>query len=160
MVEFRPPEQGDALAVARVLREADRAELRAAGLEGPREWRAAIEEGIEHSAMCWTAVVDGVPAAVLGCRPLPDVGPDVAAPWFLGTDAVWKSRRAFVAAAPSYIALMLERYPRLLNHVHADNTQAVRVLNALGFEIAPPYRHPVTGAQFCVFTMEASDERL
>lgn len=159
MVEFRPPERGDALAVARVLREADRAELRAAGLEGPREWRACIEEGIAHSALCWTALVQGVPAAVLGCRALPDVGPDVGAPWFLGTDAVWKSRRAFVAVAPSYIGQMLERFPRLLNHVHASNTRAVRWLEAVGFDLAPPHRHPVTGAWFRVFTKE-THERL
>lgn len=153
-VEFRAPQTGDALSVARMLRAADRAELQAAGLIGPREWRAAIEDGIKHSPLCWTAVVDGLPAAVLGCRPLPDVGPDIAAPWFLGTDAVWRKRRAFVAIAPSYIRLMQSHYPRLMNEVHADNAQAVRMLEALGFDLAPPYRHPETGAPFRVFTME------
>lgn len=149
VVEVRAPQPGDAVRVAQQLRAADRLELQAAGLTGPREWRDAIEEGIAHSPLCWTATVNRTPAAVFGCRPLPELG--VAAPWFLGTDAVLRQRRAFVRLAPAYIDSMLATYPLLRNAAHAENREALRWLRAAGFELGAPFEVQ-SGARFIEFT--------
>lgn len=152
-VEIRPPERADALYLAQHLRAADAAECRAAGLKGPREWRAALLDGMAQSPLCWTACVDRRPAAMFGCRPLLELGS--AAPWFIGTDAVWQQRRAFVAQAPAYIDQMLALYPTLRNAVHADNLLAQRWLRAAGFALGEPHQ-VATGAWFIEFTREGA----
>lgn len=146
-VEIRPAVLADADIVAADLRAADRAECLAAGVA---DVRGAIREGIEHSALCWTALVDGQPVAVFGVRAWGDSG----VPWLLGTEALVVHRRAFIRQAPTYIDLMLQAFPRLLNHVHADNTRAVLWLRRAGFTLHPTHPHPATGAPFHLFTME------
>ena len=146
-VEIWPALRRDAAAVAANLRDADRAECAAAGVD---DFEGVIADGIEHSALCWTAWVDGQPAAVFGVRAWDEVG----VPWMLGTDAVQVHRRAFIQLAPAYIDQMLQAFPRLLNHVHARNTLAVRWLKHAGFALQEPHAHPSTGEPFHVFTMD------
>ena len=147
-VEIQQAVAADAAPVAAHLRAADLAECLAAGVE---DIERAIVEGVENSPMCWTAWVDDRPAAVFGVRPWGAVG----VPWMLGTDDVIAQRRAFIKLAPAYIATMMQAYPRLMNHVHTDNVQAVRWLRRAGFALQSPHAHPATGAPFQVFEMEA-----
>ena len=149
-VETRAPRPGDAAAVAENLRDADLAELIAAGLD---EIEPVIQEGIDLSALCWTATADGRPVCVFGVREWEGRG----VPWLLGTAEMAAHRRAFIAQAPAYIAQMLEAFPVLINHVHAANEQAVRWLKRAGFALAEPHAHPNTGEPFHLFTMERRD---
>jgi hypothetical protein len=91
-----------------------------------------------------------VPAAVFGVRAWGDAG----VPWLLGTEVLVAQRRAFIRQAPAYIDLMLQAFPRLLNHVHAENTRAVLWLKRAGFTLHAPHPHPATGVPFHLFTME------
>lgn len=144
--EIRAPRPGDAEAVASDLRGADLAELIAAGLD---DIEAVIQDGIDHSALCWTATVEGRPVCVFGVREWEGQG----VPWLLGTEEMAQHRRAFIALAPAYIRLMLEAFPVLINHVHAANELAVRWLKRAGFTLAAPHDHPNTGEPFQLFTM-------
>lgn len=147
-VEVRLPQFGDVPIIADRLRLADVEECHAAGV-----WdiRGAIHEGIVHSTLCYVVTVDGRPEAIFGVRPWSDWG----VPWMLGTDVVPQQRRALIALAPRYIDLMLRAYPRLMNHVHARNTKAVRWLRRAGFTLHEARPHPETGEAFHVFVMEA-----
>ncbi len=146
-VEIRAPQPGDAAHIAAHLREADLDELIAAGLD---DIEPVIQEGIDHSALCWTATVDGRPLCVFGVREWEGKG----APWLMGTLEMAAHKRAFIAQAPAYIGLMLEAFPVLINHVHAANEQAVRWLMRAGFKLQAPEPHPATGELFQTFTME------
>ena len=146
-VEIRAPRPGDAEAVAGNLREADLAELIAAGLD---DIEGVIQEGIDLSARCWTATADDRPVCVFGVREWDGRG----VPWLLGTAEMAEHKRAFIAQAPAYIGLMLEAFPVLINHVHAANAQAVRWLKRAGFELQEPHEHPATGEAFLMFTKE------
>jgi hypothetical protein len=146
-VEIRAPQPGDAWTVANHLREADLNELIAAGLD---DIEGVIQEGIDLSALCWTATADGRPVCVFGVREWEGRG----VPWLLGTQEMAAHRRAFIAQAPAYIELMLEAFPVLINHVHAKNEQAVRWLRRAGFALQEPHAHPATGEAFLMFTKE------
>lgn len=146
-VEIRAPRAGDAAYVADHLREADLDELIAAGLD---DIEGVIQEGIEMSALCWTATADGRPLCVFGVREWEGRG----VPWLLGTAEMVDHKRAFITEAPAYIELMLESFPVLINHVHAANEQAVRWLKRAGFALAEPHAHPNTGELFQLFTLE------
>lgn len=153
-VEIRAPRPGDAAYIAEHLRDADLAELIAAGLAeliaaGLDDIEGVIQEGIDHSALCWTATAEGRPVCVFGVREWEGRG----VPWLLGTQEMAAHRRAFIALAPSYIGLMLEAFPVLINHVHAANEQAVRWLARAGFQLMAPEPHPDTGEPFQQFTM-------
>lgn len=148
VVDVRHPWDGDVAIVADRLRRADVAECHAAGVT---DIRGVIWDGVKHSELCWTACVNGRPEAIFGARSFGDWG----VPWFLGTDAVLTHRRAFVRMAPRYIRMMLQRFPRLMNHVHVDNEQAVRWLRGAGFTLRDAHPHPNTGEAFILFTMEA-----
>lgn len=146
--EIRAPRPGDAAYVADHLRDADLAEIIAAGLD---DIEAVIQEGIDHSALCWTATVEGRPVCVFGVREWEGRG----APWLLGTSEMARHKGAVIALAPAYIRLMLEAFPVLINHVHAANEQAVRWLKRVGFTMHAAYQRPDTGEMFQPFTMEA-----
>lgn len=144
-VEIRAPRAGDAAAVAGNLRDADLAELIAAGLD---DIEGVIQEGIDLSALCWTATAAGVPLCVFGVREWDGNG----VPWLLGTQELRRYRGAVIRQAPAYIGLMLEAFPVLINHVHAANEQAVRWLKRAGFTLHDPHEHPSTGELFHLFT--------
>lgn len=142
----------DAACIAEGLREADRAELRAAGYRDEIH-RLAIERSIAVSVHAWTAEVNGRPGVVFGVRAEGDtLFSQVGIPWALGTDAVTANRRALVVLPPGYIREMLRAFPTLTNYVHAENTQAIRWLKRAGFVIerAAPNAY---GAMFHRFTM-------
>lgn len=149
-VEIRASQPGDAAWVADRLRDADLAELIAAGLD---DIEGVIQEGIDHSALCWTATADGRPLCVFGVREWEGRG----VPWLLGTAEMSAFKGAVIGLAPSYIAKMLEAFPVLINHVHAANAQAVRWIKRMGFALAEPHEHPNTGEPFHLFTMERGD---
>ena len=46
-----------------------------------------------------------------------------------------------------------ERFGRLYNTVHAENTLAVRWLRRMGFVLHEPHAHPDTGEMFHYFEM-------
>lgn len=89
--------------------------------------------GLSGSTMCWTAMVDGVPAAIFGVYPISALT-RVAAPWLLGTDMTKKVRRRFITEGKKYVDEMLRLFPVLINYVDKRNDQSIRWLMWLGFD--------------------------
>lgn len=149
MVEIRPATALDVIALAPRLRPADLREIAAGSGANPS---AALQRGVEHSTVCWTAEVDGVPASMFGVGSL---GEGVGCPWLLGSDLIDRNPRAFVRHARHYIRRMLDLYPTLRNFVHAENHRAVRWLTRAGFQILPAVPHGRAGALFHPFEMRS-----
>lgn len=112
------------------LRTSDRIECAAYG----DDVLALIRSSVARSLLCWTGVVDGELAAIIGVTPL-DVLNGVGVPWMLGTTVLDRHSRILVRRTPEYIARMLAAFPHLVNYVHAKNTTSVRWLRRLGFTL-------------------------
>lgn len=105
-----------------------------------------------HSTRCWVFEAAGKPAAVFGVVPLTLLSP-IGSPWFLGTEEVFKHRRAFVRYGRLYTRLMLRSYPHLLNYVDARDTPSVQWLAHIGYEVHPPEPYGPGGRLFHKFEM-------
>ena len=139
MLRFASPTEADVTELGDAMRLADREELAACGIYDAHE---AARHGAAFSAMCWAAHDDTGLLCIFGVAPVAE-RVDIGAPWLLGTFRLFGStqRRSLVVDSRAYIALMLERFPTLINFVHAKNTRSVRWLASLGFALAPaaPY---------------------
>lgn len=151
MIEFVQPTEAHVAELAAHMRQADRDELRAAGLT---DCRKSLNDSLAVSSHMATILIDGRVAAIFGLVPLSLLG-GTAAPWLLGTDLVVVHRRALMRRAPPYIAQMLRIYPHLFNWVYMGNGLAVRWLRRAGFDLHPPTPHPLTGEPFRRFEMKA-----
>ncbi|MDL2315710.1 hypothetical protein LJC59_01315 [Desulfovibrio sp. OttesenSCG-928-A18] len=136
--------------IARHMREADRAEVWASGLQTPSE---ALEESLSRSVLAWTCFVDGVPAAMAGVCPRGSLFSRIGVPWLLATDALNAVRRSFARHSRFYVDAMQDAFPRLENYVHAGNSTSLRWLAWCGFSID---RAPVNinGEDFFLFWRE------
>lgn len=150
-VLIRPTQPGDAETLAANLRPADLAECMAYGRP---DIAAGIASSVNRSVLCWTGLIDGELAAILGCAPINMLG-GIGSPWMLGTPVLDAHQRVLVRKTPEYIARMLTAFPHLVNFVHAENTTSVRWLRRLGFTLheAVPYGAP--GEMFHPFEMRA-----
>jgi hypothetical protein len=96
--------------------------------------RTAIRLGLLGSTHAWTATADGRPIAMWGCCPV-SVMDGSGKPWLLGADESRRHARKFLVHGLDSIAVMLESYNRLSNHVAAGNSAAIRLLLRWGFTI-------------------------
>lgn len=149
-VEVRAYRPGDDEALARNLRDQDRAELDACG---HADHLAAIRSSVERSRFVCVIESAGEMVCILGLSEAGTALASYGVPWLLGTPLVPLRRRALARLAPRYIRAMLGLYPELRNLVHADNTVAVRWLRRAGFTLHPAQPHPATGAPFHLFEM-------
>lgn len=131
-LSFRPPLDADVDDLAPRVRQYDRIECEVHGLS-PRN---ALRLGAASSLECYTALVDGRPEAMFGISPA-SLLDGIGQPWMLASDAAYDCGRAWLRVAPLFVTRFARRFPRMENHVHADNLRAQRVIRALGFDIAP-----------------------
>jgi hypothetical protein len=134
------------------VRPADLAEINAIGLHNSP--LAALQQSVAISQHSAVALHDGVPLCVFGVSPVSLLS-GVGSPWLIGSVVLEQHTKELVARAPAYIRLMLRIYPRLENHVHAENRRAVRWLRAAGFTIHPPAPYGLRGELFHPFSMGA-----
>jgi len=114
--------------LAENLRDADRAELAAAGHD-PAD--ALVESyAVSDPDMCWTALVDGEPVAIWGAARLDDV---FGSAWLLTAKKLETVKREAWVASVEYVRKMHSRYPVLFNYVDARNVVSRRWLQRLGF---------------------------
>ena len=150
-VLIRPTEPGDAAQLFAHLRATDLAECQA---YGRGDTAAGIEASVHRSALCWTGLIDGELAAILGCAPI-NMLTGIGSPWMLGTPVLDAHQRVLVRETPEYIARMLKAFPHLVNFVHAKNTTSVRWLRRLGFSLSEPAPFGPLGEPFHRFEKRA-----
>lgn len=150
-VVFRAPLPGDAERLTENMRQADRDEVVAS--TGDNVLRA-VRLSIGASESCKVAECDGGLLCIWGIAPLSLLS-DEAAPWLLGTPAIYRHARLLTRTARGYCQDALGRYQLLANYVDARNTASIRWLRRIGFELQPPEPHGVAGLPFHRFEMRA-----
>ena len=150
-VVIRPTLPGDAAELFANLRPADLAECEA---YGEPDIERSIALSVERSVMCWSGVVDGKLAAILGLTPM-NYLTGIGSPWMLGTPVLDAHSRVLVRVTPAYISKMLNTFPHLVNYVHADNVTSVRWLRRLGFKLHEAVPYGARGELFHPFEMRA-----
>jgi hypothetical protein len=150
-VLIRLTEPGDAAELFANLRPSDLAECRAYGRS---DIAAGIASSVNRSALCWTGLVDGEIAAIIGVAPI-NMLTGIGSPWMLGTPVLDTHSRVLVRRTPEYIAKMLNAFPHLVNFVHANNTTSVRWLRRLGFTLHAAQPFGALGEPFHRFEMRA-----
>jgi hypothetical protein len=142
--------------IAENLRPADQAELEAGWFLEPY---AAIVHCLQSSPRmravyrvpCTTLKWE--PVMVFGCGHRPEA-PDVGVPWLLATDKLEPIGLPLLRYARRVVGMMQRHYPRLENHVHAENARAIRGLKWLGFTLEPAEPWGYKGAPFHRFHWE------
>ena len=150
-VLIRPTQPGDAAQLFAHLRASDLAECQA---YGHADIAAGIEASVRRSLLCWTGLVDGELAAIIGVAPV-NVLTGMGSPWMLGTPVLDRYQRVLVRRTPEYIDRMLKAFPHLVNFVHAKNTTSVRWLKRLGFTLHEAVPYGPLGEPFHLFEMRA-----
>lgn len=123
------------------LRASDRAEMEAAGID---DTAAMLMEAVPHCAWANVAEWNGRPVFMYGVRPMS--GGEIGVPWMLSTVHLDAAERDAVAwLARRVVNRMRREYPVLTNMVHAENHEAIRFIEALGFTVfeeltGPGYR--------------------
>lgn len=153
MIHFTPPTERDVVELGDTMRLADREELAACGEYDTHD---VVRRCVAGAALTWSASDDGGLLCILGVSPLRPalLLEDIGTPWLLGTfrlferGSVSAHRRSLVTDSRAYIALMLARFPTLVNFVHAENKRSTRWLASLGFTLAPAAPYGPFGAPF------------
>jgi hypothetical protein len=132
-IQWVPAERAHIRHIASNMRPADCAEAWATALLSPQ---AALEQSLAVSVQAWTGLADGVPYCMFGVAT--SASPDVGVPWLLGTADLERNAIAFLRRNHGFVDAMLERFPRLINHVDARNRTSIRWLQWIGFTIGRP----------------------
>jgi len=148
MIEIVPATVHHARLLLRGLRDADKAEIMAAGFRPG----TAVMSSWRRSVMCNAALVDGEVAALWGV-----VGVllgRVGAPWLLTTSACERvSPIRFARIYRGETLAMSRLFPILENFVDVRYHSAVRMLLLAGFRLDEPKPYGLHGALFRRFEM-------
>lgn len=109
------------------LSEADRNEVAANSGRDPQD---ALLFGVRHSRYRYTYTLNGKPFAIAGFA---DDGDGAARVWMLVSDDIKQAAFGFCRRLRADLEAHFERYDRLHNIVHAQNTTHIRLLKWLGF---------------------------
>lgn len=131
-IEILPSVAADVYRLAANLRDADRNEVEALGIEP----RAGIRKSFRHAILRKTYYVDGEIAAMSGlCGSM--LG-DVGDPYLMTSLLVERVPVSFVKLARIGIEEMLQHKSRLENYVIAEYRGACRLIEVLGFTLEAP----------------------
>lgn len=91
-----------------------------------------LEAGLRTSVHAWCGFVDELPICAFGLNARSLLSSE-AIPWLIVTPEVQRYRRIFWRHSREVVAMMLERYPRLVTHCQANFEASRRWLMRLGF---------------------------
>ena len=130
-----PTQRADLEYIGDRLRDADRIEFIASTGKDPESFFVARTA----RAAQYTAFVDELPAAVVGCT---DAG-TYGAPWLMGTDALegYAVARAMVRYGRLFFDSWAKNYFCLCNYTYAHNHLHHKFLNLIGAEISDVIEH-------------------
>jgi hypothetical protein len=144
IVRYRP-EHGEY--VASHMRHMDRKEIYYMSAIGPGP---AVACTVAHAVAAWAALVDGVPVCIFGITRATRLS-DIGVPWLLGTDALDDHGMALAVNSRKYFRRMVDCFPKMENHVLAENDRVVRWLRWLGFDMEEPAPYGAFGQMFIRF---------
>jgi hypothetical protein len=130
MLQIRPADLADAVALAPRLRAADRREIEA-GLAKSAD--GVLRYGVLASDPCHAVVEDGTVLALFGVVPKASA-PDVGVVWLLASEELAAHALSIVRSSKTWIARLQERFRVLTNFVDARNEVHIRWLQWCGFE--------------------------
>jgi len=143
-----PSKISDVYRLCAMMRDRDRDEALALGVDPKRAMRAQFRAAVQRK----TYFVDGKIVAMSGlCGPLLA---NVGNPYLVTAKGVERFPVAIVRHARAAVDQMLMLRQRLEGYVLADYTGAVRLLEVVGFTLDPPQPLGPTGAMFCKFWKE------
>lgn len=116
------------------LRAADAREIAAHGLDKMTALKLSLDRAIWADAY----MADGEVAAILGCGMTCMVG-GYHTPWLITGEPVNRHKREFLALTKARIGELRQRYPLMVNYIHAPYTESVRWAKWLGFEVSAPF---------------------
>ena len=129
--------KADAIYVGANLRAADIDELEATFGPGRKQVATTVQAWRVSRDTTFVGLADEEPICLFGLG-TPSLLSDVGCPWMLGTDKVGFYSRAFLRHSRRVVALWSEQFPILRNYVDARNTDAVRWLQWVGFDVYYP----------------------
>lgn len=131
MITFRAAWLTDAFPVSLDARPIDRIEWSTSCADGIT-LTGQIVSAIEKSAMAWAVCWHKHPIALFGVAEAPGA---VGIPWMITVPEMEKHPRAFVKYGRKFVAEMAQRFPVMVNFVHADNSKAQAWLRTVGFHV-------------------------
>jgi hypothetical protein len=144
-----PATRDHVLELSETIRSADRDELWALARRTPYE---ALSNTVMVSRDPMAGLVDGKVCVMWGVGLITLVS-DSACPWLLATDDLPNHARPFLRASKKYVAEMKRDFKVLKNFVDARNTEAMRWLEWLEFDIKPAIKMGADMLPFHPFEM-------
>ncbi len=132
MIELVPAQLTHIGPLAHRIREIDLIECRTVGHSA----KQALRAGLFHSTLCWTAMVEGRPEAMLGVVTSSLLDREGVI-WMLVSEKGAAQKRALLSLPAVVLPAIHKHYDILHNRVHSSNRRAIRWLAYLGFEIGP-----------------------
>ena len=149
-VEIIPATIDDASELSFNIREADRVEIWRTSMIEPL---VAAELAISMSDKSWSARCNGDLICIFGVGTT-SIVTATGSPWMLSTDNIIKYPLHFLSQCRFYIEEMSCGFDVLINHVDADNVDAINWLKWLGFKFKDePEPYGVLGHPFYEFEM-------
>ncbi len=148
-IEIVPTTAAHVRALSATMREMDRREVQTFGWSAEKSlWRS-----FKRSVQVKTCLIDGAVAAIWGVGG--EYMGEVGAPWLLTNENVYKvSALKFTRIYQIELKSMQQLFPTLSNYVLSDYSEAVRMLEIVGFELGEP--ELIGKEMFRKFTMRSS----
>lgn len=146
---FRRPWPADAKNLAANMRQADRDEIAAAS--GRPDIEAVVSESIAMSPVVVAVERDGKLLCIGGAARRSLLS-DTGTPWMLGTEALEREGRLFMAHGKQCVDALLQYFTTLENYVDARNVKSIRWLRRMGFTVHDPEPYGHAGLPFHKFT--------
>lgn len=133
LVIVRPSTLQDMQWIAPRLRKADRQEILASSGQGPLD---NLLRALYTGKLVFTAIQDGLPAAVFGTTDLIPVEDELVAwVWMVGTDQLTVKPKNLLRTAKQWLPTLSLGAAACMNFVDSRNKQHINWLEHMGFEI-------------------------
>jgi hypothetical protein len=152
-ITFREATKEDADFISKNLRESDKEEVIALGMNPDK----VGEYSRQWSDTAYTGLINGVPAMIFGAGG--GVLSDKASVWALGTDLCSRNPKSMIKFGRRIISEFLEIYPSLENHCDARYEKALRWLKKIGFEVSAPFPFGKNGELFCKIKLQLNIQK-
>lgn len=128
MAYFRAAKKEDVDLLASQIRTGDVKELwHSHGMET----KEALDISFSDSVEAFTIIYDEQPIGMFGYG---EIDENIGVPWLLASDKLPEIAREFLRGSKEWIQDVLTKKYMLFNYVHADNKEAIRWLEWLGFK--------------------------